>query len=62
MILKRIDFVIIVFILLSIVLILDNFYFGEGFFNLGDIHHETFIVALVFGTILLILFRRGRLL
>lgn len=60
--LKKIDFVIIVMLITTIILLLDNFYFGQGFFDVNDLHHETWVVALVFGTILIITLRKLRML
>lgn len=58
MFIKKVDFIIIVLFILVAVLLLDNFYFGQGFFSIDDLHHETWIVALAFGGFLLLLFRK----
>ena len=55
--LKKIDFMIIFLLIVAAVLLADNWYFGDGVFNFGDIHHESFVIATIFGAGLLLIFR-----
>jgi len=55
---KRMDFVILTFIIIAVVLFMDNLYFQDSGFVLSDLHHEAYILALLFGSLLLILVRK----
>ena len=55
---KKIDFVIIIMFITAFILIVDNFCLSNMMFEIGDLHHETFIVTLVFASITLYVFRK----
>lgn len=54
---KKIDFVIVILIITAVIMMFDNLYLGDGLFNSTQIHHESFIIALIFGAFVLYIFR-----
>lgn len=57
---KKTDFAIIIMLITAVILALDNLYFDNIIFKIGDIHHESFIIALVFASIVLYLLVRRK--
>lgn len=51
-------FIIIVFIITAIVLALDQWWLWGSLFQTEDLHHETYIIALLFGAFVLYVIRK----
>ena len=58
MVIRKIDFAIIILIMVGIVLLLDNLILSGITFQFPDVHHETFIIACFVSAFALYLVRR----